>query len=67
MQSGWLVTGVSRFDDSQRAYNVAYDLITLVDADKPRYQTVLADFIERLQNMADGKPVCNTPIDAVKK
>lgn len=65
-QSGNLVYGSQQYNSSQRAYYVAYDLIT-PDAGGTRYQAVLADFIDRVQAMVSGKPVCNTPIAAAQK
>ncbi|EIE20593.1 hypothetical protein COCSUDRAFT_57736 [Coccomyxa subellipsoidea C-169] len=65
LATGALVYGVSNFNSSQRTYYFTYNLTTLSDADKPQYKSVLAGFIERLQNMVDGEPKCNTPISAV--
>ncbi|CAL8464922.1 g4457 [Coccomyxa elongata] len=64
-KSGNLVYGSQQYNKSQRAYYVAYDLI-IPNAGDPRYQAVLADFIDRVQAMVSGKPVCNTPIAAAQ-
>lgn len=66
VQSGRLVYGSQQYNSSQRAYYVAYNIIT-PDAGDPRYQAVLADFTGRVQSMVSGKPVCNTPIAAAQK
>lgn len=64
-KSGRLIYGTQQYNTSQRAYYVTYELIT-PDAGGGRYQAVLADFIDRVQAMVSGKPVCNTPIAAAQ-